>query len=144
MKQIGTVIETKNDIALVEVIRMSACEGCHKSAEGCAVCSVVGGKKTHTLYAKNKVNAKTGDRVELSASSGKMLFYAFSVFVLPVISAIALYLLSSLAFDGFYPYVFALLGVVAVFAVLAFMNRKAEKNIDIEIVKIVNNMGGNE
>ena len=144
MKQIGTVIETKNNIALVEVIRMSACEGCHKNAEGCAVCSVVGGKKAHKLYAKNEVNAKTGDRVELSASSSKMLFYAFAVFVLPVVSAIALYLLSSLVLDGFYPYLFALAGVVAVFAALAIMNRKAEKHIDTEIVKVVNNMGGND
>ena len=119
MKQIGTVIETKNRIALVEVTRMSACEGCHKNAEGCAVCAVVGGKKAHRLYAKNEVDAKAGDRVELSASSGKMLFYAFSVFVLPVISAIAFYFLSSLVFDGAYPFLFALLGVLAVFAVFA-------------------------
>ena len=144
MKQIGTVIETKNKTALVEVTRMSACEGCHKNAEGCAVCAVVGGKKAHRLYAINRVDAKAGDRVELSASSGKMLFYAFAVFVLPIISAIVFYFFSSLIFDDLYPFLFALLGVLAVFVVLAFMNRRAEIHIDTEIVKIVNNMGGNE
>ena len=142
MQQIGTVLETKNGIATVEVMRMSACEGCHKSADGCAACAVVGGKKKHTLYAKNSIGAKKGDRVELSAPTGRVLFYAFAVFVLPIISALAFYFLSDVFFDGGYPYLFAFFGIVLIFALLALLNRKAEKHVDTEIIRVVNNMRG--
>ncbi len=144
MQQIGTVLETENGIATVEVMRMSACEGCHKSAEGCAACAVVGGKKKHTLYAKNSVDAKKGDKVELSAPTGRVLFYAFAVFVLPIISALAFYFVSAIFFEGGYPFLFAFFGIAIVFVILALLNRKAEKHVDTEIVRVVNNMGGNE
>lgn len=144
MQQTGTVLKTENGIATVEVMRMSACEGCHKSAEGCAACAVVGGQKKHTLYAKNSINAKEGDKVELSAPTGRVLFYAFAVFVLPIISALAFYFVSAIFFEGGYPFLFAFFGVALVFAVLALLNVRAEKNVDTEIIRIVNNMGGNE
>ena len=87
MKTKAKVISVDKAYATVEVLRLSACEGCHKSESGsCSVCSLVGGnaKKT-TARAENKIGAKVGDDVIVESSSSRMLLYAALLFLLPLL-----------------------------------------------------------
>ena len=87
MRTKAKVISTEADFAIVESVRLSACEGCHKVDSGsCSVCSLVGGsvKKT-TARAENKIGAQVGDDVIVESSSRRMLLYAASLFLLPLL-----------------------------------------------------------
>lgn len=71
-----------------EVRRASACEGCHKNAEGgCAVCGLLGGEKIRTMKTKagNGIGAKIGDVVRIETPNEKTLLWAAIVFLLPLV-----------------------------------------------------------
>lgn len=93
MIQKGTVISIEGEYALVEVMRTSACVGCSQQ-EGCIACK----KKTESK-AYNPLGAEVGDRVTLETPSGKLLFYALLVFVLPLALTIVCYIASGLIFE---------------------------------------------
>ena len=87
MRTKAKVISIEATYAIVEAVRLSACEGCHKAESGdCSVCSLVGGsvKKT-TARAENKIGAQVGEDVIVESSSRRMLFYAASLFLLPLL-----------------------------------------------------------
>ncbi|MBQ2119095.1 MAG: SoxR reducing system RseC family protein [Clostridia bacterium] len=97
MQQNATVIKTDGVYAVVEAVRSSACDGCHRAAEGCTACSLLGGKNTMQAKARNDAGAKEGDLVSVEASSGRTLFYAILVFLLPLLLAAAGYFAAFLA-----------------------------------------------
>ena len=87
MESIGRVTETSGEIATVEVRRESACEGCHKNAEGgCSVCTLMGGEKNRVMRTtvRNPIGAKVGDVVRIESPSEKTLAWAALVFLLPL------------------------------------------------------------
>ena len=90
MKTVATVIATDGRIATVETERTSACEGCHKNADGksCSVCSLVGGERKFTARAYNEIGAKVGDRVMIESRTERVIWYAVLVFVLPLLVAL--------------------------------------------------------
>lgn len=90
MKTVATVIELMGTKALVETERTSACEGCHKMAEGngCSVCSLMGSGRKLRSVAENPVSAKVGDRVIVETETSRVLFYAALVFILPILLAV--------------------------------------------------------
>lgn len=90
----ATVIEILSDkVAVVEAARKSACDGCHKMAQGenCSVCTLLGGDRKITAKANNKIGAEVGDRVEIESSSGLLMLYAVIIFMLPIVAALAAY-----------------------------------------------------
>lgn len=94
MKSEGVVISIDGRYAVVATERRAACEGCHKRGEGgeCSVCSLLGGESRLDTRALNRAGAKVGDTVELESSSGRMLWYAALVFLLPCILGILAYM----------------------------------------------------
>lgn len=81
IKEIGKVLETKGDEALVLVRRSSACEGC--SAKG--VCHTFGGAgKDARISVENRIGADTGDEVEIGIREGSLVLASFIVYILPV------------------------------------------------------------
>jgi len=95
MNQKAIVTEVKGKYATVEVTRSSACDGCHKGAEGgCAACSLMGGNNKMRTLAHNSAGASVGDTVNIEASSVRTVVYAVLVFILPIILAAAGYALS--------------------------------------------------
>lgn len=142
MITLAKVVSTDSKYAIVEAARKSACEGCHKNADGksCSVCSLLGGERLIRAKAKNTVNANVGDTVEISSSSGKMLIYAFLVFILPLITAIVAYFIASeTSFTEGIRLLFAAAGFLAVlFADMIISKVIDKKCCDIEIVKIIN------
>ena len=88
MESIGRVTETNGEIATVEVRRATACEGCHKNAEGgCAVCGLLGGEKSRVTRARvrNPIGAKVGDFVRVESPTERTLLWAAAVFLLPLV-----------------------------------------------------------
>lgn len=90
MESIGRVVETREGLVTVEVKRTSACEGCHKRADGgCSVCTLMGGESSRTArtVAENPLGAEVGDTVKVESPTGKVLGLAAAVFLLPPILA---------------------------------------------------------
>ena len=87
MESVGYVVAAAGDCATVEVRRTSACEGCHKSAEGgCSVCTLMGGENSRATRARvrNPLGAKPGDRVRIESPASRVLLWAAAVFLLPL------------------------------------------------------------
>lgn len=138
MRQIGVVREVNEGVAIVEVSRKSACEGCHAAADGeCSACVSFGDKKT-TARADNSIGAKVGDRVVLETNSGTVILYAAAVFLFPLVLGIAGYFaLGALNFAAA-PYIGALCGFALAFVIVWLtLNRTASKRCDIKIVRIL-------
>ena len=101
MKQNGIVLTTDGKTATVSVLRASACEGCHRHAEGCTACSLLAGDRRHTAKVQNPIGALPGERVTVEASDSHILACAAVLFVLPVLLALASYMIGvSLFGDG--------------------------------------------
>ena len=141
MNTIGTVIEINEKYAVVETERKSACDGCHKNAdgEGCAMCHIFGGNTRVCTTAKNTPGARVGDRVELESSSTRMLIYALAVFILPLAFGLAAYFIADALSKGeLIPSLAGLGGFVLCFAFVAAVSRvMISRRCDVEIVKII-------
>ena len=98
MRTQGKVIRLNGEYATVLCHRTSACDGCHKLADGgeCSVCSLMGHGPAMETRACNDAGAVVGDRVVLESETSRMLGYAAIVFLLPVVALLGGYLLSDL------------------------------------------------
>lgn len=89
MDQIGQVVEIQGKTALVRVRRTSACgENCSSCGGGCKPTS-------STLKAVNGLDAKVGDMVKVEMNPGAYVLLAFVGYILPIIIAVAAYLLAN-------------------------------------------------
>ncbi len=88
MRQRGTVDALCGEIAVVSVVRESACSGdCHK----CAGCGAV--TQTLQIRAKNLIGASKGDKVYIESSTGLVLWAAVLVYLVPILGFLAGYFL---------------------------------------------------
>lgn len=142
MTQIGIVTKTEGERAIVSVARASACEGCHRHAEGCTACSLLGGDNRHTAEVANPVGAKVGDRVQIEAPEGRVLGYAALVFLFPIALALVGYMIGSAIFSGapLQSALFAAGGFVLAFLVVFCVSLVAAKKTPLaRIVNVINN-----
>lgn len=81
MEQLGYVRRIEDNMAEVEVRRISGCGG------GCGSC---GGCSTRNIIVKleNNIGAKSGDFVEIRARSNNIIKYALIVYMIPFIMLI--------------------------------------------------------
>lgn len=140
MKTTATVIATDGEYATVETERTSACDGCHKSAEGgCSVCSLMASGRKLSVRAANPLHAAVGDRVTVESSTGRMLRYAALVFLLPLLLMLAGWGIAAAC--GAAMGVQALAGfggfVVSFVAVYFYSAAVCKKRCDVEITGIV-------
>ena len=141
MRNEATVVAINGGRAMVEARRLSACEGCHKKAAGedCSVCTLMGGDGEIRTEAENPLGAKVGDRVIIESGTGRMLWYAALVFLLPVVLALAAYGIAARLTDAAaWQLGAAALAFVGTFVGL-FVYSKAvqKKRCDAEIVEIL-------
>ena len=102
MESVGRVVETGEGVATVEVRRTSACEGCHKRADGgCSVCTLMGGENSRVTRttARNPLGAKVGDRVRIESPASRVLLWAAAVFLLPLAMSAAGFAIASALTD---------------------------------------------
>lgn len=78
MDESGTVIEVKDDIAMVEVPRSPMCKNC------CA-CQLVEGEDKMIAEARNLAKAKVGDNVKIETESKVVLKVTLIVYIVPVL-----------------------------------------------------------
>lgn len=133
------VISTEGDIATVVAKRTSACEGCHKSAEGCSVCSLMGEGAEITAKAENRVGAVAGDVVEIESESKKVLFFGAAVFLFPLVMMLAGYgIASCFTLSEILRCICAAVAVVLSFGVVWCYSRAVgKKGTDVKIVRIL-------
>ena len=145
LEQVGVVVGVNGDTATVSFMRASACEGCHRHAEGCSACSLLGGDRRHTARVKNPIGARTGERVRVVASEGRMLAYAALVFLFPLLLALLGYMLG-VAIWGSGSLLAGLLGMagfVAAFLVTILVSHLVSlRSPDAEIIALINNGEG--
>ncbi len=143
MQTTATVIELRGDRAIVEVVRESACEGCHKSkdGQGCSVCSLTGANKKFRATAVNTIGAEVGERVMVNSDSGRVLGYSTLVFLVPVVVGLAFYFLSELVTQKENIRMLALFGgfLLSFLGVSLYSKKVGEKRCDLEIVGRVEN-----
>lgn len=78
MEQVGIVKEVNGSDVVLEVRRVSAC------GTNCGSCSSSCEVAPHFLTINNKVNAKLGDMVEITAEAKKILKYTFLIYIIPL------------------------------------------------------------
>lgn len=141
MRTQAQVIALDGTTATVEVERTSACEGCHKSEDGkgCSVCSMMGGDRKLSARAKNEIGAEVGDRVVIESATGRMLWYAVLVFLVPLLVGLIAYGVAACMTDTVaWQIGGALAGFFGTFCVVfAYSEIVRKKRLDIEIVEIV-------
>ncbi|MBQ8174787.1 MAG: SoxR reducing system RseC family protein [Clostridia bacterium] len=140
MKQIGIVEKTENGRATVSVARASACGGCHRYAEGCSACSLLGGDNRHTATAANPIGATVGDHVELEADDRRILTYAALVFVFPLVAAFVAYLIGTALLGEGIPALLCtaggfVLSFAAVFLVSLSLSKKTPAVTIVNVIK---------
>ncbi len=83
--EIGRVIRTEGEVAVVEIPKAGACEGC--SASG--VCHSLGGSDLRELRAVNRIEANIGDQVEVVVQAKEALRAAMWVYLVPTLLMLA-------------------------------------------------------
>ena len=144
MKNEATVVEIRGTRAIVEARRLSACEGCHKNQNGtheCSVCSLMGGDGVIRAEAENPLGASVGDRVVIESGTGRMLWYAALVFMLPILLTLAVYALA-MQFsesDGIRLLAATAAFVATFFGLFIYSRSVQKKRCDATIVEILEN-----
>ena len=149
MRTEATVVAVNGARATVETRRLSACEGCHKNQDGehgCSVCSLMGGERVISAEAENLIGAAVGDRVLIESRTGRMLWYAALVFLLPILLALSVYGAVTLLTDAavWQLSAAALAFVGTFFGLFVYSKSVQKKRCDIEIVEILNSISPNE
>lgn len=145
LEQVGLVVDTEGDIATVSFMRASACEGCHRHAEGCSACSLLGGDRRHTTRVKNPIGARPGDRVRVAAPEGRLVAYAALVFLFPILLALLAYLIGAAVWGGSsMPAGLLAAGgfLLAILVIILVSARVAKKPPEAEIIALINNREG--
>jgi positive regulator of sigma E activity len=142
MRTKAYVVELNGTRATVEIERASACEGCHKQAEGgsCSVCTLMGGEnQRHRAVAENSLGARVGDTVYVESPTAKVLGYAFLVFVLPVLLAMIGYGIAAIVSEKDpIRLLGALIGFAGAFVGLRIYSATiAKKRVDVVITEIL-------
>jgi len=85
VERVGTVVEVKENTAVVKMQRHLACEHCGR----CGGIFGQADRKDHLVEVKNTLPAKVGQRVYIEADSRQVLFVAFVLYMIPLFALIA-------------------------------------------------------
>lgn len=118
MTEQGVVLNTKDNFAQVRIERNSACGQCGK-------CGMAESQKHVDFYVENSVNAVSGDVVELDIPEANNAVLAFVAYIIPLIPALLLLMVSLLCgwHDGISVLMF-FVGLALGFAVVALIDKK--------------------
>jgi Positive regulator of sigma E activity len=108
MKQVGCVIETKENMVSVSITRHSACDKC----KACGA----RGPKEQVIWAKNDYDAKIGDQVVVELQTNKFYSAVAIIYLIPLITLIAGVWLGTVFNFGLNP---SITGAIAGFVFLA-------------------------
>ena len=147
MQTKATVIAVDGAYATVETTRTSACDGCHKAEEGnCSICSLMGTGRKIQAKAYNGIGACVGDSVAIESLTGRMLWYALLVFILPIVIGLACWgVASAVTSSSLWQALCGVGGVLLSFVGIFFYSNRIQKTrCDIEITEILNRATNDE
>jgi positive regulator of sigma E activity len=87
MQDTGIILSIENGKALVKLEHSHNCESC-------GLCTA--GKKKYEIEAIDNVGVSKGDRVKIDIASAAVLKFTFSVYIIPILSALIGYFLTYL------------------------------------------------
>jgi len=85
IREIGRVLRTDGELAIVEIPKASACEGCAASG----VCHSLGGSDLRELRAVNGIQATPGEQVEVEIDTKAALTAAAWIYAVPTVLMVA-------------------------------------------------------
>ena len=83
IREEGIVEEIRKNTAVIKIMRSSSCKHC-ADKDSCSVAD-----RNMIIEVKNSLNAKEGDRVEVSVPEGTFVKLSLMVYIFPVISLMA-------------------------------------------------------
>lgn len=141
MRTRAKVVATAGEYATVLCDRRSACDSCHKTADGgeCSVCSLMGGARSMQACAYNAACAQIGDIVEIETTSTRVLGYAALVFILPITMIIFGYMLAGLWTESeVWRFAFsALLAGASLFGIRLYSEHVHQNKTDLTVVAVI-------
>ena len=129
----GIVSAVDGAFVTVSVKQQTACEGCH-GKDSCTSCSSM-----IAVRARNDCGASVGDRVEVTEKTGRVLFYAFAVFLVPLfVGAGAYFAADAIAGNMIVSVISAFAALILSYFVLRLtLDKRAEKRCDRSASKIL-------
>ena len=121
MNKQGVVEKVEGNNVTVKITRDSSC------GENCAMCNACPGKNMHVTL-KTDIPLSLNDRVLRETNSSRVLFWAFMVYILPIILLIVGYAIFTLYIG--------LAFMVISFVILFFFDKKLNKNQLIKLSKV--------
>lgn len=122
MRETGVITEIKGKTAVVSVDKKAECAGC-------GLCLFKEGTNKTDFYAKNTVDAKTGDTVVIERSdSGKFLGAVLAFFVPLILIGLAVLINYLFIKDEIFILVLSVAFIAAWYTVLALLDKKI-KNV---------------
>jgi len=85
IREIGRVVRTTGALAVVEIPKAGACDGCAASG----VCHSLGGSDLRELRAVNRIDANVGDQVEIEVQARTAILAAVWVYLIPTLLMLA-------------------------------------------------------
>ena len=133
----GIVNAVDGAFVTVSVKQQTACEGCHRK-DGCTSCASM-----LSVRARNDCGASVGDRVEVTEKTGRVLFYAFAVFVLPLFAGAGVFFaVEALGGGTILSAVCAFAALIVFYFVLRItLDKRASKRCDRSASKILEKAG---
>ncbi|MCR2042537.1 SoxR reducing system RseC family protein [Anaerosalibacter massiliensis] len=140
MDQVGLVTEIKDDMAEVEIKRMTACgHSCHSCSGTCRVPGI-------KITVPNILNASAGDYIELRAKGESILKYAIITYMIPFFMLLlgifaSMYIFKSMGIKSYenYSFLVGLIFLAISYMILRKIDKKVKEtnNLSFEMVKIL-------
>ncbi|WP_130806788.1 SoxR reducing system RseC family protein [Senegalia massiliensis] len=140
MDQVGYVVEVKDNYAVVDVRRTSACgDKCSSCGGGCNIPAM-------RVNIKNTINARVGNFVEVEMETKSLMKSAFIAYIIPLIMLIAgislgVYFFSNLGFQNYE--IFGVLTGLVALVISYFLlrvidnNIKKSKSTELKLVRVI-------
>lgn len=137
MDNMGTVAYTDHAFAYVNFERISAC------GESCASCSKGCKAAQHLVKVYNSLDAKKGDRVEVSMEGGDFLKMTFLLYGVPLIVLVLAGIGLENVFEKSFlaPLLAIVICVASFFVINAFIKRQAdERKTPVKMDKVIRHL----
>ena len=150
MEEVGKVIETQGNRAIVKITRKSACKNCQHS------CGLAGDKHEIDeleVEVDNPIGAKKGDRVSLEMEDKQVFFASLTIYLIPPIFMILGYFIFAELGETILGWEDELVGILGAFIMffLSFLGLRQLDNIlskksgfDPAIIKIIESRSSGE
>ncbi len=125
----GKIVKTYEKKAIVRIRKSSAC------GHDCGECRVCNNPEIE-VEILNPINAKPGDTVTIGTDTGKVLLWAFLLYIVPIVGALVAYIISDcIGATGIQKTLFCIFFVLMWFAYMRYYNKnKVTQSYALEIV----------